>query len=176
MTRGGSGQGRHSGSPGRALFAASVAVLLACASVPCSALGEKEARRVELLCTLNDAEIPPPDRVVLRVGDRAYAAPVVGKVFVVPPQAETTDVVVELELAGRSLWFRVGDIRDTGPRWDFRIYTAPFPRDISFLAKRCGPAAEIWEFGPDADKGRTMQVAYASPDGKDITATCREVD
>ena len=160
----------------RALFAASVAVLLACASLPCSALGEKEARRVELLCTLNDAEIPPPDRVVLRVGDRTYAAPIVGKVFFVPPQIETTDVVVELELAGRSLRFRVGDIRHTGPRWGFRIYTAPLSRDVSWLAEHCADVAEIWVFHADVDKGRTEVAVLVSSDGKVVTDTCRDGD
>jgi len=160
----------------RALFVGSLAVLLACASVPCSALGDKEARRVELLCALNDAEIPPPDRVVLRVGDRAYAAPIVGKVFFVPPQIETTDIVVELELAGRSLRFPIGDIRHTGPRWGFQIFTAPLSRDVSWLAEHCDGVAEIWVFEPDADKERTMMTVLVSSDGKVITDTCRDGD
>jgi len=159
----------------RWLFVASVAVVIACAAAPCSALGEKGARRVELLCMLNDSEILPPDRVVLRAGGQEFAAPIVGKAFVVPPQIETTDVVVELELAGRSVRFDISDVRRTGQQWSFRIYTLPFSRDISFMAKHCEGAAEIWEFMNDAYSGRTMEVAYASSDGKRIT-TCREVD
>jgi len=134
---------------------------------------EPARRDVELICLLNQKEIPPPDRIVFRTAEGTFTAPVRGGTFAIPEEVKRAGKVgISMELAGRNVAFGTDGVRSSGPKWRIRILTAPFSREDERMVK-CRPGAvEAWEFEGAYGGDDTVTAGFLSADGKVVPNTC----
>lgn len=136
--------------------------------------GEELGRRdIELICLLNQTEIPPPNRIVFRTAEGAFTAPVRGGKFTMPEEVKRAGTVgISVELAGRNVVFGTNGVRSSGPKWRIRVLTAPLARADEWMVK-CHPGVvEVWEFEGAFGSDDTVTARFLSADGKIVAGIC----